>query len=108
METDEEDHKVKHYFLLTVLALVAVASLVSQTLEGAFTLLKPSGPINNYGLVFGGSALEGPHQPSAQGSGGWVGAVEVARRLFGQPANPFIRIGNLSHSASVLDGRLGN
>jgi hypothetical protein len=32
------------------------------TLKGTFTLMKPSGHINYYGLVFGGSALEGPQQ----------------------------------------------
>jgi hypothetical protein len=47
METDEEDPQVKRYFLLTALALVAVAPLVSQTFKGAFTLLKPSGYIND-------------------------------------------------------------
>ena len=107
---------MKHYFLLTVLALAAVAPLVSQTptgwkmrvdrstaasdpdapgdikfvtmgsgfhatnpqaavywnpantasgaytLKGTFTLMKPSGHTNYYGLVFGGNALEGPQQ----------------------------------------------
>lgn len=32
------------------------------TLKGTFTLLKPSGHTNYYGLVFGGSDLEGPQQ----------------------------------------------
>jgi hypothetical protein len=32
------------------------------TLKGTFTLLKPSGHTNYYGLVFGGSDLEGPNQ----------------------------------------------
>jgi hypothetical protein len=32
------------------------------TLKGSFTLLKPSGHTNYYGLVFGGSDLEGPNQ----------------------------------------------
>jgi len=32
------------------------------TLKGTFTLLKPSGHTNYYGLVFGGSDLEGPAQ----------------------------------------------
>jgi len=34
----------------------------SYTLKGTFTLLKPSSHANYYGLVFGGSALEGPQQ----------------------------------------------
>jgi hypothetical protein len=34
----------------------------AYTLKGTFTLMKPSGHINYYGLVFGGSALEGPQQ----------------------------------------------
>src|ERR1035441_6530850 len=34
----------------------------AYTLKGAFTLMKPSGHTNYYGLVFGGSALEGPEQ----------------------------------------------
>ena len=34
----------------------------SYTLKGAFTLMKPSGHNNYYGLVFGGSGLEGPQQ----------------------------------------------
>ncbi len=34
----------------------------TYTLKGTFTLMKPSGHINYYGLVFGGSALEGPQQ----------------------------------------------
>src|SRR5665811_913148 len=32
------------------------------TLKGTFTLMKPSGHNNYYGLVFGGSALEGAQQ----------------------------------------------
>jgi hypothetical protein len=32
------------------------------TLEGTFTLMRPSGHTNYYGLVFGGSGLEGPQQ----------------------------------------------
>jgi hypothetical protein len=34
----------------------------SYTLKGTFTLMKPSGHTNYYGLVFGGSALEGAEQ----------------------------------------------
>lgn len=34
----------------------------SYTLKGTFKLLKPSGHTNYYGLVFGGSGLEGPAQ----------------------------------------------
>jgi hypothetical protein len=34
----------------------------SYTLKGTFTLLKPSGHNNYYGLFFGGSELEGPQQ----------------------------------------------
>jgi hypothetical protein len=34
----------------------------AYTLKGTFTLMKPSGHNNYYGLVFGGSALEGPQQ----------------------------------------------
>lgn len=34
----------------------------AYTLKGTFTLLKPSGHVNYYGLVFGGSALDGPQQ----------------------------------------------
>src|SRR5689334_1988923 len=34
----------------------------NYTLKGSFTLMKPSGHPNYYGLVFGGSALEGPQQ----------------------------------------------
>src|SRR5947207_8666408 len=34
----------------------------AYTLKGTFTLLKPSGHTNYYGLVFGGSGLEGPQQ----------------------------------------------
>ena len=34
----------------------------AYTLKGTFTLMKPSGHTNYYGLVFGGSALEGPQQ----------------------------------------------
>src|SRR6266581_2584978 len=32
----------------------------AYTLKGTFTLLKPSGHTNYYGLVFGGSNLDGP------------------------------------------------
>ncbi len=32
------------------------------TLKGTFTLMRPSGHTNYYGLVFGGSNLEGPRQ----------------------------------------------
>jgi hypothetical protein len=34
----------------------------NYTLKGTFTLLKPSGHNNYYGLLFGGSDLEGPQQ----------------------------------------------
>jgi hypothetical protein len=34
----------------------------NYTLKGTFTLQKPSGHTNYYGLVFGGSALDGPAQ----------------------------------------------
>jgi len=34
----------------------------TYTLKGTFTLMKPSGHTNYYGLVFGGSALEGAEQ----------------------------------------------
>ena len=34
----------------------------AYTLKGTFTLMKPSGHNNYYGLVFGGSDLEGPQQ----------------------------------------------
>src|SRR3954464_1446086 len=34
----------------------------AYTLKGAFTLVKPSGHNNYYGLVVGGSDLEGPQQ----------------------------------------------
>lgn len=34
----------------------------SYTLEGTFTLLQPSGHVNYYGLIFGGSGLEGDQE----------------------------------------------
>src|SRR3954467_15475377 len=34
----------------------------NYTVKGTFTLLKPSGHTNYYGIVFGGSDLEGPKQ----------------------------------------------
>ncbi|HET9950022.1 MAG TPA: hypothetical protein VFQ22_13955 [Longimicrobiales bacterium] len=34
----------------------------AYTLEGTFTLLEPSGHVNYYGLIYGGSGLEGPQQ----------------------------------------------
>jgi hypothetical protein len=34
----------------------------TYTLKGTFTLMKPSGHVNYYGLIFGGSGLEGPDQ----------------------------------------------
>jgi hypothetical protein len=34
----------------------------TYTLKGTFTLMKPSGHTNYYGLVFGGNDLEGPNQ----------------------------------------------
>jgi hypothetical protein len=34
----------------------------AYTLKGTFTLMKPSGHNNYYGLVFGGKGLEGPQQ----------------------------------------------
>lgn len=34
----------------------------TYTLKGTFTLMKPSGHTNYYGLVFGGSDLDGPQQ----------------------------------------------
>src|SRR5580704_16263991 len=40
----------------------ANAATGSYTLKGTFTLMKPSGHTNYYGLVFGGSGLEGAQQ----------------------------------------------
>ena len=37
-------------------------AMATYTLKGTFTLMKPSGHTNYYGLVFGGSELEGPAQ----------------------------------------------
>ncbi len=34
----------------------------TYTLKGTFTLMKPSGHTNYYGLIFGGSDLEGPQE----------------------------------------------
>jgi len=34
----------------------------AYTIKGTFTLMRPSGHVNYYGLVFGGSALEGAQQ----------------------------------------------
>jgi len=34
----------------------------TYTLKGTFTLMKPSGHVNYYGLIFGGSDLDGPNQ----------------------------------------------
>src|SRR5213595_1380312 len=34
----------------------------NYSLKGTFTLMKPSGHTNYYGLIFGGSDLEGPKQ----------------------------------------------
>ena len=34
----------------------------AYTIKGTFTLMKPSGHTNYYGLIFGGSDLEGPQQ----------------------------------------------
>src|SRR5262249_22330776 len=34
----------------------------NYSLKGTFTLLRPSSHVNYYGLVFGGSSLEGPQQ----------------------------------------------
>jgi hypothetical protein len=34
----------------------------TYSLKGTFTLMKPSGHVNYYGLIFGGSDLEGPGQ----------------------------------------------
>jgi len=34
----------------------------AYTLEGTFTLLQPSGHVNYYGLIFGGSGLEGDQE----------------------------------------------
>src|SRR5450755_2689684 len=40
----------------------ANTSTGNYTLKGTFTLMKPSGHTNYYGLVFGGSSLEGAEQ----------------------------------------------
>ena len=40
----------------------------TYTLKGTFTLMKPSGHTNYYGLVFGGSDLEGAKQASPTSS----------------------------------------
>src|SRR6185503_14701030 len=40
----------------------ANTAMGTYTIKGTFTLVKPSGHTNYYGLIFGGSELEGPNQ----------------------------------------------
>lgn len=53
----------------------------TYTLKGTFTLNKPSGHNNYYGLVFGGSGLEGPNQSYLYFLIGQNGTFIVKRRL---------------------------
>lgn len=53
----------------------------TYTLKGTFTLNKPSGHNNYYGLVFGGSGLEGPDQSYLYFLIGQNGTFIVKRRL---------------------------
>lgn len=53
----------------------------TYTLKGTFTLNKPSGHNNYYGLVFGGSALEGADQAYLYFLIGQNGTFIVKRRL---------------------------
>src|SRR5687767_14186509 len=52
----------------------------SYTLKGTFTLMKPSPHNNYYGLVFGGSELEGPQQSYTYFVIGQNGSFLVKRR----------------------------
>jgi len=57
------------------------AATGAYTLKGTFTLNKPSGHNNYYGLVFGGSALEGADQGYLYFLIGQNGTFIVKRRL---------------------------
>jgi hypothetical protein len=52
----------------------------AYTLKGTFTLMKPSGHNNYYGLFFGGSDLEGPQQSYTYFVIGQNGSWLVKRR----------------------------
>jgi hypothetical protein len=87
----------------------------AYTLKGTFTLMKPSGHNNYYGLVFGGSGLEGPAQSYlyfviAQ-NGTWL----IKRRDGGTTSNiapktpndAVVKPGADGKSTNVLEVRVG-
>jgi hypothetical protein len=85
------------------------------TLKGTFTLVKPSNHTNYYGLVFGGSALEGPQQAYlyflvAQ-DGSWIvkhRAGDAATHDVGKGTNEAVKKPDASgKSVNALEVRVG-
>src|ERR1700704_2891646 len=87
----------------------------NYSLKGTFTLMKPSGHTNYYGLVFGGSGLEGPKQAYtyflvAQ-DGTWLvkkRSGEVASDVLPKTANDAVKKpGADGKSTNALEVRVG-
>jgi hypothetical protein len=87
----------------------------SYTLKGTFTLMKPSGHTNYYGLVFGGSAIEGAaesyHYFVVAQDGTWLikhREGEVASTVTAKTPNDAVKKpGTDGQSVNVLEVRVG-
>jgi hypothetical protein len=87
----------------------------AYTLKGTFTLMRPSGHVNYYGLVFGGSALEGAQQSYlyfvvAQ-NGTWLIKSRngtATRTIGGYTSNDAVKIPDATgKSTNALEVRVG-
>jgi hypothetical protein len=74
------------------------------TLRGSFTLMKPSGHNNYYGLIFGGSNLDTPKQAYTYFLVAQNGTFQIRRREGGQVSNI---IGRTPHQAVRQPGANG-
>jgi hypothetical protein len=76
----------------------------NYTLRGSFTLMKPSGHNNYYGLIFGGSNLDGPKQAYTYFLVAQNGTFQIRRREGEQVSNI---IGRTPHQAVRQPGTNG-
>jgi hypothetical protein len=86
----------------------------NYTLKGTFTLMKPSGHTNYYGLVFGGSDLGGPQQKYLYFTVAQDGTWLIKRRdgdataTIGQQASSAVKTPDASgKSINALEVRVG-
>jgi hypothetical protein len=75
------------------------------TLEGTFTLLEPSGHVNYYGLVYGGSGLEGASQTYIYFLVAQNGSFTIRHRANNETVHDIV--GRTPHASVVQPGASG-